>query len=184
MKRSTSCNLLSQFNDHNIHRSSCKWTIFPETEVPATSTSNRYTTTDPEHSKPLLYENGCVIETGPSLELLLYHQQHCWLLFISLCLSMAYCLHVTESGTNMYLSLQYYNNYLSLLDSQGQSYQKQAAQNLLQCLQQLAQILQTAVTSKMEEIVSKNNKISVYYFITVSLGAEGEGREENGGEGN
>ena len=81
-----------------LHRISDKWTVYLLSEVPATGSAYRYLTTDPEASKPLIYEDGWLTSTGPSVDLMVYHQQHCWLLFNSLCLNMAQCLNTKQSG--------------------------------------------------------------------------------------
>ena len=80
------------------HRGSDRWTVYLSTEVPATGSAYRYMTTDPETSKPLHYENGWVTSSGPAVDLMVYHQRHCWLLFNSVCLNMAQCFNTKQSG--------------------------------------------------------------------------------------
>ncbi|CAI8006132.1 Zinc finger ZZ-type and EF-hand domain-containing protein 1 [Geodia barretti] len=125
---------LGCFRKEEARGISDKWTVYLLSEVPATGSAYRYLTTDPEASKPLIYEDGWLTSTGPSVDLMVYHQQHCWLLFNSLCLNMAQCLNTKQSA------------------SQGQkSYREEACRNLLRCLRQLAFILHTAVLVKWEE---------------------------------
>ena len=65
------------------------WTVYLLTEMMSSGSVNRCMTSDPGTSKPMLYKDGYVIRVGPAVDLMVYQQHHCWLLFISLCLSMA-----------------------------------------------------------------------------------------------
>jgi hypothetical protein len=125
---------LGCFRKEEAKGKSDKWTVYLSSEVPATGSAYRYLSTDPEASKPLIYEGGWLTSTGPSVDLMVYHQQHCWLLVNSLCLNMAQCLNTKQSASQV-----------------QKSYMEQACRNLLGCLRQLAFILHTAVLAKWEE---------------------------------
>jgi hypothetical protein len=111
------------------------WSLYLLTKVPSTDNTNPYVTSDPGPSKPVLYQDGCISRMGPALDLMVYQQQHCWLLFTALSLSMAHCLNSRHSA------------------APEQDYRSQASSNLLQCLRQLSFLLHTAVLAKWEEQV-------------------------------
>lgn len=66
------------------------------TEQPAASKSNRYLSMYPDHAPGFSYKDGVMVKVTPSVDLGIYAQHHCWLLFSSLTLSMANA--VNEAG--------------------------------------------------------------------------------------
>ena len=133
-------------------------------------------TSDPETSSHLLYEDGWLSKVGDSVELMVYQQQHCWLLFSSLCLTMAHCLNAKHSGE---LPPPTTFQPPSFAAGHEKNYREQARVNLVQCLRQLAHILHTAVRAKLEEqvCVYSTSGLGVECMSCVSDKGEGGGSE-------
>lgn len=52
-----------------------------------------------EHSVGMPYKDGVLTKVGPAVELMVYNQHHCWILFNSLCLTMAASLSTSSKLT-------------------------------------------------------------------------------------
>ena len=81
-----------------LRRKSDTWTVFLQTEQPATSKSPPFLTMYPSQSPGFSYKDGVMLKLSPSVDLGIYAQHHCWLLFSSLTLSMANAVNNNTGG--------------------------------------------------------------------------------------
>jgi len=72
--------------------------VYKLIEKKGSEKSNRFLSMHPEHSQECSYKDGLLIVMGSSREVGVYAQQHCWLLFNVLTLSMA---HAINNSSNM-----------------------------------------------------------------------------------
>ncbi len=77
-------------------RTTDNWLVFLLTEQPPLGEGNKYRSMEEGHSPGLSYKDGVLMKLSPSIDLDVYAQNHCWLLFSSLTLSMA---HAVNNGT-------------------------------------------------------------------------------------
>ena len=81
-----------------LHSVKDDWTVYLLTEQPATSKSNRFLSMYTDLCPGFSYKDGEMIKVTPSVDLGIYAQHHCWLLFNSLTLSMADAVNQTGGG--------------------------------------------------------------------------------------
>ena len=97
------------------------------------SKSHKYLSMYPVQSTGCFFKDGTMVKLGPSADLGIYAQHHCWLLFSSLTLSMAHTVNNCNSGNSEIEYLQQAGNIKYL------------------CLKFLAFILRAALLAKLEE---------------------------------